>query len=797
MKALFISFSLLLLTVRLCAADKGIISGKVVEQVGALPIPSAVVAVYAVGSEQPILTVPTDENGTFKIALLKYGVYRIKVSYIGFVPLVVDELILTEKDPEKRLGTLKLVADQTSLQEVTIAAEKPLIQYAADMMTYNVGQSILAEGSTASDILRNVPMVEVDLDGNASISGKRNTRIFIDGKPSDYMTSNIADLLSVLPSDAIEKIEVMTNPPARYSGDGEGIINIVLKKNFKIGLGGNAGGSVGLTGKTNVNANASYKAKNYSLNGGGAYQYNLRKTTNTNYRENFLTDTTFYQNNLNDFRDSGDGGNYRANFDWNITKKQNLHVSTNYNNNSSNSVGGGYNYSLDEDQIEQSLRTTVNTGKIKRATFVVDADYELNIDTTGGRLTLGVTYNDNNDLTNRIIDRTFTPANRAQQLQNNVDNIGNNGFTFKADFDKPVFKKRDNIELGVQYTYRNNDKDQRNQYFDFASQQFVINEKQSTQFLYKEDIVAGYASYNLRTKNWGLKAGLRAEVTAVHFDISSGESYDIDPYVSLFPSASISRNFKKVNLTSSYSVRVNRPRENSLNPQINNIDPLNINYGNPNLDPELTHQMDIGLNAWGTRWNFNPRLTYSSRTAVIEQLRSVDQTGVSERTYDNVSSNQQYGIILSGNYRPHKTISTNANFMFSQTAYKSDINSALNRTGKNLTGNIGLSMQLPFKTAFEGNLNYYNNISAQGRNKGSITTWMGARKVFMKNKLNARVSVSDPFGRANNSSYSEGVNFRVQNFNTNNSSNVTLSLNYRFARVSKTKVPPPPSATTP
>lgn len=795
MKALFISFSLLLLTARLCAADKGIISGKVVEQVGALPIPSAVVAVYTVGSEQPILTTPTDENGTFKIASLKYGVYRIKVSYIGFVPLVVDELILTEKDPEKRLGTLKLVADQTSLQEVTIAAEKPLIQYAADMMTYNVGQSILAEGSTASDILRNVPMVEVDLDGNASISGKRNTRIFIDGKPSDYMTSNIADLLSVLPSDAIEKIEVMTNPPARYSGDGEGIINIVLKKNFKIGLGGNAGGSVGLTGKTNVNANASYKAKNYSLNGGGAYQYNLRKTTNTNYRENFLTDTTFYQNNLNDFRDSGDGGNYRANFDWNITKKQNLHVSTNYNNNSSNSVGGGYNYSLDEDQVEQSLRTTVNTGKIKRATFVMDADYELNIDTTGGRLTLGVTYNDNNDLTNRIIDRTFTPANRAQQLQNNVDNIGNNGFTFKADFDKPVFKKRDNIELGVQYTYRNNDKDQRNQYFDFASQQFVINEKQSTQFLYKEDIVAGYASYNLRTKNWGLKAGLRAEVTAIHFDISSGESYDIDPYVSLFPSASISRNFKKFNLTSSYSVRVNRPRENSLNPQINNIDPLNINYGNPNLDPELTHQMDIGLNAWGTRWNFNPRLTYSSRTAVIEQLRSVDQTGVSERTYDNVSSNQQYGIILSGNYRPNKTISTNANFMFSQTAYKSDINSALNRTGKNLTGNIGLSMQLPFKTAFEGNLNYYNNISAQGRNKGSITTWMGARKVFMKNKLNARVSVSDPFGRANNSSYSEGVNFRVQNFNTNNSSNVTLSLNYRFARVSKTKVPPPSAAT--
>ena len=797
MKATLLSFSLLLISIQLAAADKGIISGKVVEQVGVLPIPSAVIAVYSAGADQPIITAPTDENGTFKISALKYGTYRIKVNYIGFTTLIIDDIVLNDKDPEKRLGTLKLVADQTSLQEVTIAAEKPLIQYAADMMTYNVGQSILSEGSTASDILRNVPMVEVDLDGNASISGKRNTRIFIDGKPSDYMTSNIADLLSVLPSDAIEKIEVMTNPPARYSGDGEGIINIVLKKNFKIGLGGNAGGSAGLTGKTNANANASYKAKNYSINGGLAYQYNLRKTTNTSYRENLLTDTTFYQNNLNDFRDSGDGGNYRANFDWNITKKQSFRISTNYNNNNSNSLGGGYNYSIDEGLIEQSLRTTVNTGRIKRATLVIDADYELNIDTTGGRLTLGVTYNNNNDLNNRIIDRTFTPANRIQQLQNNVNNISNNGFTFKSDFDKPVFKRRDNIELGIQYTYRNNDKDQRNQYFDFATQQFVINQQQSTQFLYKEDIFAGYASYNLRLKSWSAKAGLRAEVTAVKFDLSSGGNYDIDPYVSFFPTASISRNFKKFNLTSSYSVRVNRPRENNLNPQINNIDPLNINFGNPNLDPELTHQMDIGINAWGLKWNFNPKLTYSSRAAVIEGFRSVDQTGVSESTFDNVSSNQQYGIILSGNYRPYKTISTNANFIFSQTSYQSNVNSALNRTGKNLSGNIGLSMQLPFKTAFEGNLTYYNNISAQGRNKGSITTWMGARKVFMKNKLNARINISDPFGRANNSSFSEGANFRVQNFNTNNSSNVTLSLNYRFARVTKAKVPPAPTSSAP
>ncbi|MHA4893507.1 outer membrane beta-barrel protein [Pedobacter sp. PWIIR3] len=794
MKAILLNFSLILFSIQLSAAEKGIISGKVVEQLGALPIPSAVVSVYVVGSNQPIATTPTDENGIFKITALKYGTYGIKVSYIGFTPLVVNDIVLTEKEPEKRMGTLKLVADQTSLDEVTINAEKPLIQYAADMMTYNVEKSILAEGSTATDILKNVPMVEVDLDGNATISGKRNTRIFIDGKPSDYMTSNIADLLSVLPSDAIEKIEVMTNPPAKYSGDGEGIINIVMKKNFKIGLGGNAGTTVGLQGNTNLNANASYKSKTYSINGGAAYRYNIRKNSSTNYRENFFPDTSFYYNNLNDNRNTGDGGNYRANFDWNITKKQNLHVSTNFNNNLAKNVAGAYNHYLDEQEIETSLRNQTTNGTIRNHTFVFDADYELNIDTTGGKLSMGLTYNDNEDLNARVMNRTFTPATRNPQLQDNSNEITNNGLTFKADYDRPVFKRRDNIEAGLMYTYRNNNNDQLIQNFDYNTNQYLVNEKLSNEFLYKEDIFAGYGSYNFRGKNWGAKAGLRAEVTAVKFDLSSGENYAINPYLSLFPSFSVNKNFRKrYNLGASYSVRVNRPRENSLNPQVNNNDPLNINYGNPNLLPELTHQMDVSFNVYGQRWFFMPKLAYSRRKAVIERYRSVAQTGVSETTYDNVGSNEEYSLFLTGNYRPHKTISTNANIGFSQGSYKSDLNSSLNRKGKNIHGNFGMSMELPFKTAFEGNINYYNNISAQGRNKGSITTWMGARKVFLKNKLNARISINDPFGRASNSSFNEGINFRAQNYFTSNSSNVTLSLNYRFTRITKTKIPPPPA----
>src|SRR5215217_1513912 len=477
MKESLLLFCFSMITFYVIAQDKGTISGKVVEQIGGLPIPAAVVALYTAASEQPFITSRTDEDGFFKIRPLKYGTYSIKISYIGFTPLVIKDISLTEKAAENKQNTLKLVADQTNLNEVTITAEKPLVQFAADMMTYNVEKSILAEGSTATDILKNVPMVEVDLDGNVAISGKRNTRVFIDGKPSDYMTSNIADLLSVLPSDAIEKIEVMTNPPAKYSADGEGIINIVLKKNFKIGLGGNAGSRVGLQGNTNLNSGVSYKSKTYSINGGAAYRFDPRRNTNQNYRNNFFPDTTFYFNNFNDNKNTGTGGDYRVNLDWNVTKSQNLRITSSFNHNGNESNAAAYNQYLNDQGIESSVQNRITNADIKSRNFVFDTDYELNVDTNGGRLSAGLTYNDNLSNNKRLQNRTFIPAARNPQQQENYNGITNDGLTFKLDFNKPIFKKRDNLEAGLGYNYRNNDNDQRIQNFDFNTQQYVADQK--------------------------------------------------------------------------------------------------------------------------------------------------------------------------------------------------------------------------------------------------------------------------------------------------------------------------------
>jgi iron complex outermembrane receptor protein len=783
--------------------EKGIIRGKVIEEVGALPIPFAVVSIFESGAEQPMITFQTDENGFFKFSNVKAGTYKLKVSYVGFGALFVNEILVSKTDFDKNLGTLKLAAEQNNLNEVVITSEKPVIEVGADVITYNVGSSILAEGSTATDVLRNVPMVEVDIDGNTTISGKRSTRVFIDGKPSDYMTSNIADLLNVLPSDAIEKIEVMTNPPAKYSADGEGIINIVMKKGFKVGFNGNVGISAGTQGNTNTNANASYRGEKYSITGGGAYRMGIGKSSSESYRTNLSSNLAKYYNQYNNARSESDGGNFRTALDWDISKNQSLRLNTSYNINSSDSWSSNDLYYITDQDITTRNRNQFNIGDNSSNNFVFNADYSLTTDTTGGRLTAGFTVNTNSSNSFRSLESEYIlPTTYNPSLQQNNNEIGNSGINFNLDYDKPVFKKRDRLEFGIAYNYRKNDNDLSVENLNYSTQQFVPNAKLSNEFSYNENILAGYVSYNYRKDGWSAKAAMRSEYTNVNFDLSTGETYNVNPYFSFFPSVSLNRFFKKrYNIGATYSIRINRPRENTLNPQVNNADSLNISYGNPDLSPSYTHQFDISFGAFGKQWSFTPRISYSRASGVIERYRFVNPDpivnpgGISESTFNNVGNNYSLALMLIGNYRPTKKISANGNFSVIQSNYSSSLNSALNRGGISIRSRAGFSMQLPYKTAFEANLNYNNNISAIGRNSASINTSFGARKAFFKNTLTARISANDPFRARRNSTYNEGLNFFSNTYGVSNTNNFVFNLNYRFTKVkvNKVAVPPPPT----
>ena len=778
------------------SGEKGTIRGKVVEEIGRLPIPYAVVSVTEANTELPTATFQTDENGNFKFQNLKDGIYKVKVSFVGFSAFIIGDIYITPTEQDKNLGTVKLAQSQSSLAEVVITGEKPLIETDGDMITYNVASSIHAEGSSAVDILKDVPMVEVDIDGKPSISGMRSTRVFINGRPSDYMTSNIADLLNVLPSDAVEKIEVMTNPPAKYSADGEGIINIVLRKDFKVGFNGNLGAGAGLQGNKNANASASYKGKNYSLNGGGSIRSNQGKSYSENFRTNVFPDTTYYYNQYNDGESDNGGGNFRVGFDWDIDKNQNLKASSSYSTNQSESFTNNDFYYLTEELAEKRLRNQFNGADSKNNTLVFNADYRYRLDTAGNSLSIGLTANTNTNNSFRNFDRKFIfPTNLSPSLQQNHNDIDNDGVNLNVDYEKTLFNKRDRLEVGLAIGIRENQNDLLVENYSFKNTVFNKNDKLSSDFVYHEKIYAAYASYNYRNKGWTVRGSLRTEYTNVNFDLSTAQSYVVNPYFSTFPSLSISKFIKKkYSLGISYGMRVNRPREQTLNPQINNADTLNISYGNPNLNPSYTHQISLNLGTYGTNWSFNPRVTYSKALGVIERYRFVSPDGISESTYDNVGSNYYLSYILIGNYKPSKKTSLNGNFTLIQSNYSSTINQSLNRAGYSVRSRIGMSLQVSKRAAAEGSLNYANNLVAQGRNKSSINSSLGFRQNFFKNKLSARIAANDPFRGKRGYSFNEGNNFFAEAFSEQNTNNFTFNINYRFSKIKVDKVKVPPAS---
>ena len=777
-------------------AEKGSIRGKVVEEIGGLPIPYAVVSVTETSAESPTSTFQTDENGYFKFQNLKQGIYKVKVSYIGFNSFVVNDIYITPTDLEKNIGNIKLGSSQNNLSEVVITNEKPIIETDGDVITYNVGSSIHAEGSSAVDILKDVPMVQVDIDGKPTISGMRSTRIFINGKPSDYMTSNITDLLNVLPSDAVEKIEVMTNPPAKYSADGEGIINIVLRKDFKVGFNGNLGVGAGLQGNKNATANASYKGQNYSINGGGSIRSSIGKGYNENFRTNVFPDTTYYYNQYNNSESDNGGSNVRIGFDWDITKKQNLKTSASYSENHSEGLTANDFHYITEELIEKRLRNQYNTSNGENKTAVFNADYTYRLDTAGNTLNMGLTLNTNSNQSLRNFESSYVfPTNLSPSLRQNNNDVGNKGLNFNLDYEKPFFDKRDRLEVGLAVSIRQNQNDLLVENYDYKTSIFNKNEKLSSDFIYNEKIYAAYASYNYRKNGWTVKGAVRTEYTNVDFDLNTAQNYVVDPYFSAFPSMSISKNIKKkYNVGFSYGVRINRPRENTLNPQVNNADTANISYGNPNLSPSYTHQLALNMGMYGNNWSFNPRITYSRATGVIERYRFIHPNGVSESTFDNVGTNFYISYILIGNYLPTKKTSVNGNFTLIQTDYKSSMNESLSRNGLSVRARLGSSVQISKRTAAEGSLNYANNLVAQGRNKSSINTSFGIRQNFLKNKLSMRVSANDPFRGNRNYSYNEGSNFYAESFTENNSNNFSFNITYRFTRIKTNKVTVPPAS---
>lgn len=770
--------------------------GKVADGLNGEMIDFAGVSLLPQGTDIIFKSISTSNGGAFKLTNIPYGKYTLRVSYVGFEKQVIEDIDLNADHPDFSLGTIRLKKSTGSLNEVKITDKKPTLEVNADQITYNVGESLQAEGSTATDILKNVPMVNVDIDGNITIAGKRNTRIFIDGKPSDYMTSNITDLLNVLPSDAIEKIEVMNNPPAKYSADGEGIINIVLKKGYKVGLNGTLSLNAGTLGNYNANAYAAYRSKGFALTSSYAFGESQTSAGNQTYNQNYLPDTN-YHNQEGSRRGQNHGQNFRESMNWDIDTTQNIRLTSNFNFNNSDGSSFSDDAYLNEALVQNKMNTQANSNRNSSFNMVLDGDYTLKFKHGGGQLSASATYSRNSSGADRALARHYLdslgmPIAGKTPLDQTYDvDAANRGFELKIDYDKPLGASKSTLDLGVSMNSLSNDNNQDVENYNFTSNTYQTNTNLTNRFLFNEKIYSGYASLSIRIANkWSFRIGGRSELTDINFDLSTiAQQYHIKPYINVFPNMSVSRLFKNYTLGLSYNGRIGRPGDYSLNPQVTTSDSVNFSFGNPNLTPSYTQQLDLSLSIFGKSWAIYPRLGYSTTSHIIERITTQPiGTSIYQSTYDNLGTSQYYTFNLYGNYRLNKKFNINGGATLGRMVYQSSNNSKLNRDGLTFQAKSGVQVDLPNKLAFEGNFNYYTNTSAQGRNKGSLTASLALRKVFYKNKLRLRLMAINPLGATKYTTYTVGETFNRQNYSTVVNRNFTATISYNFTKVGRNTV---------
>ncbi|MDO7742767.1 MAG: TonB-dependent receptor, partial [Pedobacter sp.] len=452
-KYIFITLTICTATsLKICAQTTapGKLTGKVVDVQNNETVPYASAVVLDRKTKAIVKTGQTDINGNLIITNIPEGVFTVKISYVGYQTMVRDSISILKGRELINLGTIKMkAANGNVLSEVTITATKAPIQLGIDKKVFSVDQSLVSEGGSAGDLLQNVPSIQTDVDGNVSLRGSSGVRVLIDGKPSLIAGGNVAQVLASIPASSIETVEVITNPSSKYDAEGQsGIINIVLKKNTKLGLNGNIALTAGNRDNYNGNASVSFQNKKINIYGNYGYRYGNRPGegyNNITYKNLTGIDSlrNIYQTTNSTSLDKSH--NAKAGLDYYLTDKDILSFSGGFNirDNDRNDRLNINKYGDGQRAVEFSNRTNTNNGSGK--SYDLNFDYSHKFKKQGEELTFNFGYsegsNDNFQLYNtQISNVNGAPVTIAGELRNNQNNGINSNYNIQADYTVPMGK---------------------------------------------------------------------------------------------------------------------------------------------------------------------------------------------------------------------------------------------------------------------------------------------------------------------------------------------------------------------
>ncbi|AKD54366.1 TonB-dependent receptor domain-containing protein [Spirosoma radiotolerans] len=674
------------------------LTGSVIDSTQAKAVEFASVALINKATGKTVDGTVADEKGKFVLSKLVAGEYRMLVTFVGFRNKMIDNVVLTNGQALD-LGVIKLSSSIKTLEEVTVTGQAALIEEKVDRLVYNADKDITAKGGDATDILRKVPLLTVDLDGNVSLRGSSNIRVLINNKPSTIVASSVADALKQIPADQIKTVEVITSPSAKYDAEGSGgIINIITKKNSLQGLNLNVDSGVGNRGSM-LSLNGSYRKgkAGFTIGGFGRAMYNTITKTNLDQTSQVNGVTTLT-------RQSGDGtsnglfGQYNLGFDYDLAKNQTLTAGVRY----------GVRNMLSQQDLVTRLFTNGTPGAssnrdvdTKNLSGTVDANVDyLHTFKPQQEWSVSTLYS-RNDLTNNfdadLLNGSGALTGRQQNLNKNV----NQEFTLQTDYQTPI-RKNQLIEFGAKGIIRQVNSDYR--YLLAGPTGEFTTEKNGTQgaLLYHQNIAAAYSSYTYTTKKrYTLKGGLRYEHTFIDASTEQDGTLGIGNYGVLVPSVNASKTFKGTTLKLGYNRRIQRPGLQQLNPNFNTANPQNITIGNPSLRPELTNNFELGVSKTIKKTFINATFFGRSTNNAITQVRQPSDTlvGAIVTTYQNIGRQYTYGTNTFANVAVTSKINVGIflNVFYTsltgQTTNADGVSESLTNTGFNVGGGSFASAQ--------------------------------------------------------------------------------------------------------
>ncbi|MGS2762018.1 TonB-dependent receptor domain-containing protein [Sinomicrobium sp. M5D2P9] len=746
----------------------GIITGKVIDEGLQEPIPYATVVARSAADNEILTGGITQDDGTFELKGLPDGQMIFEVQYIGYKTY--HKQVNIPSDSHKvNLGTIPLEENVAELEGVDVVAERSTIEQKIDRKVINVGKDLTTAGATASEIMNNIPSVNVDQDGNLSLRGNQNVRVMVDGKLSNVP---IAQLLKQIPSTSIKKIELITNPSAKYNPEGmSGIINIVLHKNANIGFNGNV--NLGLTEAEDAKFNSSVDLnyRNGKFNVYGSYGNNIGKYNNKGrlFRNEQNLEQKF------SFRNNNKSHLYKVGMDFYLNDKNTISFFTNQN--TFDGKGAGTTNIFYHDDEANNLFQSLNDNSSNHSQQY-NFDYKRDFAKEGHNIELEVDYNRfSND---GSIDNRFQGPSQFPDYIDNTD-TEREQTTINLDYINPLSEKS-KLELGAEARVFETNLDFNSTGMSFNADGELI-PTPSTAFDYGMDIYSAYATFGQNFDKWSYQVGARIENVEVKADTNTVRAFT-DKYTQLYPSAYVTYSpTEKNQYQVSFSRRVDRPGIGQVNPIRKWSTPLISEFGNESLEPQFTNSVEA---------NYTRRLKEGSITAGVFYRRIEDEINhalyvdpLDENrlilTYDNFDDNSSYGLEISGNYKPVKWWNFNTSFdLFSQTQkgyvgteYMEVDNTAYNfRMNNNFTVTKKLTLSL---------FGFYRgrNKSLQFDAKPMYFVNTGARYAFADGKGTLSLNVNDIFNTMRFAFDSERPFVQTGKF-TWESNSVYLGLSYRF-----------------